>query len=128
MSGPLTLPEACQALGLACRCEHLPGEPRFSIDLDHHASEPRLVLTLRGDGAIAPAVVHCDDAVPGLLLCLEERSLQREPVMDLWLPDSRAHRYVVYRDATRWRVASLRDDATPTTVREALDLLDDPDG
>ncbi len=126
MSGPLTLPEACQALGLACRCEQSPAEPRFTIGLDQDAPEPRLVLTLRDDGAVAAAVLHCDGDVPGLLLCLEEQSLRREPVMDLWLQDNRAHRFVVYRDTARWRVAGLGEDAAPATVREALALLDDP--
>ncbi len=126
MSGPPTLPEACRALGLRCRCELSHTEPRFTIDLEQEADGARLALTLRNDDSIVHRVVHCDLEVPGLLLSIAEQTIQREPVMDLWLPQTAEHRYVLFRPADRWRLEALPGLVQAETVREAITGLEDP--
>jgi len=126
MSGSPTLPEACRALGLRCRCELTHTEPRFTIDLEPETDGARLVLTLRNDDSIAHRVIHHDLEVPGLLLSIEEQTVQREPVMDLWLPHAAEHRYVLFRPDTDWRLEALPGLMRADTVREAITCLDDP--
>ena len=121
-----TLPEACRALGLRCRCEASKTEPRFSLTIEPTSPAQTLVLTIRDDGSVQHAVTHLDLDVPGVLLSLTEDTVQREPVLDLWLPHEAVHRFLIFRAGDQWRVEPMPGLAPPATVRDAVTRLDDP--
>jgi len=121
-----TLPEACRALGLRCRCEASHTEPRFTLELAADDGAPQLTLVQRDDGGVTHNVAHLDLEVPGLLLEVTEETVQREPVMNLWLPHTASHRYVLYRSGEQWRLGALPGLARFETVGEAVAILEKP--
>ncbi len=117
------LQAACRAvaLDLHCECEHT--EPRFKAELDHSGSSPRLFLRLRNDDTIMPAALHHDPAVPGLLFEIVEETVQREPVLKLWLPHTARHRFVVWRNCEGWMIDALPEYVPVETVAAAVAMV-----
>jgi hypothetical protein len=116
-----SLVDACRSVGLDCRCEHRPGEPRFRLGIDHGRSRPLLYLTLRNDDALCPQPIHADPEVPGVFFEVAERTLARDPAPGgAWLPCTRRHRFVVWREAEGWRVERLHGANPTATVAEVV--------
>ena len=114
---------ACRAVGLELGCEASHTEPRFWASLDLTETGPVLNLRYRNDDTITPAVLHHDPAVPGVLFEIVEETVCREPTLELWLPCTNRHRFVVWCQADDWALASLPENVTTATVAEAVALL-----
>jgi hypothetical protein len=120
-----TLRAACGELGLRCRCEITHLEPCFTIAAEQADDGPVLNVRLRRDPELGVRLVaRCAEA-PGLLLEITEETVQREPVMHLWLPHRRRHLILVHRRDGAWSAASLPAASVAQTVAAALaDLAD----
>jgi len=116
-----SLVEACRAVGLDCRCEHLHTEPRFRVAIDQSRSLPLLYLVIRNDDSITPRPVHADPGIPAVLFAMAEKTVRREATMDIWLPYTELHRYVAWREGETWLVERLSD--TAGTAAEAVQMV-----
>jgi hypothetical protein len=111
---------ACGELGLRCRCEYTHLEPRYTITTEQTADGPALHLRLRREPDLdLRLVAHCVET-PGLLLEINEETVQREPVMHLWLPERVRHRLLVHRRDGAWSVTPLPAASPARTVTAAL--------
>jgi hypothetical protein len=115
---------ASQALGLQIDLEASHLEPRYSLRIERDEHGQRLRIRTRNDESIAVLVVDLDDATSGLLLEVHEETVQREPILDLWLPYSARHQHLVHCPEDAWVVEPLPGMSTVATVAEARSLLE----
>ncbi|HOX27306.1 MAG TPA: hypothetical protein PLL30_16365 [Candidatus Krumholzibacteria bacterium] len=125
MNSRLGLSAACRAVGLECLCAYSHGEPRFRIRIDEFEGAPRLNVSLRNDDSITVHVLDHDRAATGILIAIEEETVQREPVLNLWLPFTARHRYLVLRQRGEWRVVPLPERVRADTVSAAAAQIED---
>ena len=118
-----SLVAACRSVGLDCRCEHRPGEPRFRLGIDHGRTDPLLYLTLRNDDGLHPHPIAADPETPGVLFGLVERTVVADRDRRAWLPCTREHVFVVWRDLESWRVVNLKGGKRVATVAEAVECV-----
>ena len=123
MSSDQSLAGVSQTIGLRIHCEFTHLEPRYAITLEHDDEGDYLHLRLRNDDGINVEVVDHASDPPGLLLEVQEETVQREPVMDLWLPHSARHQHLVYRREGVWVLEKLPSLKLAATVAEAHALL-----
>ncbi len=128
MDDQRSLVDACRAVGLDCRCEHLHAEPRFRICIDQKADPPRLRLSIRNDDSIVPRPIHADIDVPAILFEVAEETVRREPTMNLWLPCTDHHRYVVWHEDSEWKAGKLAPMERIETAAEAVRAVRKPAG
>ncbi len=114
-----SLHAACQAVGLGCSREFNHTEPRFSISIERRDDLDYLRLVLRNDDTFEPEVLDCCRESRGFVLQLSEETVQREPVLDIWLPMTRYHVILVHRSGDAWALARLPDGRRAWTVAEA---------
>jgi len=100
-------------------------EPRYTIELEQGDQDPCLRIRIRNDQSIAVGVVDHDADAPAVLIQVQEETVQREPVLDLWLPYSARHLHLVYRRDGDWILAPLPEMCTAASVGEARQLLAD---
>lgn len=117
---------ASQALGLRIDLAATRAEPRFSLVMVHDDHGPRLQIRTRNDQSIAVAVIDLDPDPPGLLIEVREETVQREPVLDLWLPHSTRHLHLLHRRHDGWVVDQLPAASAAATVAEARRQLERP--
>ncbi len=117
---------ACRDVGLGFRCERSRLELRFSVTLDPDGAGGGhcLFLRLGHDSDCTPVVVDHRAAPAALLLAIDENTVQREPVMSLWLPHWQRHLVLAYRRNEDWVLERLPAGAAAATVDEAFALLD----
>jgi hypothetical protein len=123
MNSDQSLAGVSRAIGLRIHCEFTHLEPRYAITLERDDEGDCLHLRLRNDDGINVEVVDHATEPPSLLLEVQEETVQREPVMDLWLPHSARHQHLVYRREGAWVLEKLPTMQTAATVAEARDLL-----
>jgi hypothetical protein len=123
MSNHRCLVDACRAVGLDCRCEHLHAEPRFRVAIDQSASRPLLYLAIRNDDSIGPHPLHLDPDLPGILFEVTEETVLREPELEVWLPHTELHRYVAWREGGVWKVGKLGERERADTAAGAVNAL-----
>lgn len=121
------LRDACDEIGLRCRCEFSHLESRFTITTEHGLDGPTLHLRLRRDAGLDLRVVERRADPPGLLLEIIEETVQREPVMHLWLPHRNRHQFLVHRRDGVWACDRLPEGGAAGSIGEALASLG-PDG
>ena len=120
---------ACRAIDLDFHCKATHTEPRFSVTIDpaetSRSSETLAILHLRyrNDDTMMPAVLHHDPDVPGVFFEIVEETVRRELVLELWLPCTKRHRFVAWRNGEAWSLAPLPEDADTATVAEAVALV-----
>jgi len=118
-----SLRTVCAAIGLRCDVKYTQVEPRFSVVVVADNEGPRLRVRMRADGSVAAIVLDHIADPPGMLLEIQEETVQREPVLDLWLPYSARHLHLVHRSSGGWVVERLPGLSSVATVDEARALL-----
>ena len=110
---------ACQAVGLGCHREFNHTEPRFRLSIERRDDEDYLRLVLRNDDTFEPEVVDCCTEPRGFVLQLSEETVQREPVLGIWLPKTCYHMFLVHRADGAWALDRLPGGRRDWTVAEA---------
>ena len=123
-----SLVDACQAVGLECRCEHLHHEPRFRVSIDQTDATPLLSLVIRNDDSIVPRPLHADPNLPAVLFEVAEQTVCREEVLEIWLPCTDRHRFVAWQENGLWELRQLGGVARVETADEAVRLVRDQSG
>jgi hypothetical protein len=118
----VSLDAACRRVGLVFRCEASDRIPSFSLTIDSNRDEDGccLCLVLNRNGRVETRVVDASADHEGILLAIEIRSVRREPVLELWLPQVIRHHFLVHRRDGAWVVDEIVQDEKVNTVAEAL--------
>lgn len=112
-----------RSIGLRILCETTHLEPRYTIGLQQDEEGPCLRIQLRNDQSIAVCLVDHVTDPPAVLIEVQEETVQREPVLNLWLPYSARHLHLVHRRDQSWVVATLPEMCSAASVAEARELL-----
>jgi hypothetical protein len=117
-----SLHEACRSVGLALTVQHTRLVPRAALGITPD-DPPSLLLTMAEDEPADVRVLDVDGDARAFLVLLTEERVQREPVMNLYLPRSTSQRLLVHREQGAWRVTELPDGPRIQTVEQARQAL-----